>query len=111
MTNLKSKLLAAKKRKPVAVTIFGEVYQITRLSAARIAAHENKMSKVSTSPDKVLNLTCDLILESIIDETGKPAKANTTPSELLEVYCPAELIEAMEVITKANFDLTEAKNV
>lgn len=108
--NLKSKLLAAKKRKPVTVEIFGDKYQIMRLPAARIAAHENKMAKVAEQADKVLDLTCRLILESIVDEKGVAAKVNTTPSELLEAYCPAELVNAMETIIKSNFDLTKAKN-
>jgi hypothetical protein len=115
MNALKSRLLTAMILAPITIKIFGDEYQIKRLSAARLAKHDKSINAARTAQDgdALAKAHAQLVLDSLIDGDGVAADS-TKPSELMEVHDNLSLVEAASTVIKANFGmdgaLEEAKN-
>ena len=110
MTNLKSKLLSAKKRTPIKVHIFGDDFEAVCCPAAKIADYNKQVKNAKGDDDKILNLAAQFVLDSLLEEDGSIAAASVTPDELKAIYTYGEIFSAFHKITEINTDIEAAKN-
>lgn len=115
MKNIRDRLLTRPALAPITVKLFGEQYEIKRLSAAHLAKHDKAVISARDSQNGVAlaKAHAQIVLDSIIDGDGVAAD-NTTAADLMDIYDNVALIDAANVVIHANFGqvgaLEEAKN-
>lgn len=107
---IKDKLLKPSNRLPVVVDIFGDHFEIQRASAARIDEFNQKFKESADDSTEAIDVACAFILESMLEEDGSRSCDSVSIKDLKQVYCQAEIINAMHKIVTANLSLDEAKN-
>lgn len=115
MTNLKSRLFAARAPMLTTVNILGGEFQLKLLTAARLSDHDKKIVEAKNNQDAaaISKLTVGLLLDSIVDGDGV-ASDTISIAEFQEQFNPREIASASSELFKANFSLDgaldEAKN-
>ncbi|KYO58404.1 hypothetical protein [Vibrio parahaemolyticus] len=109
--SIKSLLLTPEKPVPVTRTLLGAELELIRLSAARLSEFEKSRVKYSQeqNADKLNENTAKLVLDSIIDEHGKPMSQSVKPGELLQAKSVAAINSAMRVVLELNYMMDSAE--
>ncbi|WP_412497292.1 hypothetical protein [Vibrio fluvialis] len=114
---LKNQLLKPMAPVPVKRMLLGSEFPLQRLTAARLSCYDKEIKEYEKAADgeKIQLISASLILDSILDEKGKPMSDSVTPEQLLNVHTAFALSSAVQVICKLNYmddgAEDEAKNV
>ncbi|MCJ8337573.1 MAG: hypothetical protein MJK10_03800 [Pseudomonadales bacterium] len=106
---LKSKLLAPPKREPIQVKMLEGKFPVQRMSTARLSEIDAKMAELRSKgvTDDINLYTAGVILDSILDEKGKPMSKSVKPQQLLETYPPGQIAEALNAVYSASYGGSE----
>ena len=103
--NLKEQLLNPVVSKPVSVQMFNREFLVKKMSTARLMDIEKKMEQLGkgSSPEGVNHFTAEVILEAMVDEDGASMTKDISPDELLELYDPKSISDALNAVYTANY--------
>ncbi|EGR2774163.1 hypothetical protein V6956_004595 [Vibrio parahaemolyticus] len=103
--SLKALLLTPETPVPVTRTLLGGEFELIRLPADRLSQFEKNRVKYSQEqdPDKLNDNTAMLVLDSIIDEDGRPMSKTIKPKELLKTKSVTAINAAMRVVLQLNY--------
>ncbi|EKO3721377.1 hypothetical protein P0F40_000832 [Vibrio metschnikovii] len=103
--SIKQKLLTPAPKPPVDLQLLRETFLVRRLSAQLLAHYNQAFVKAQTSDngDAAVQASASLVLDSIIDEDGRPLSESVTPDEIIKIYDHEDLKGAVDKLMSFNF--------
>jgi len=109
--NLKKQLLKPALQTAIKLSLFGAEYPVRHLTASRLNLHDKAIKKHQADQDGEALNTCSaqLVLDSLVDEDNQPMADSITPEQLMDLYSPVQINDAVSAITRLNFLGEEAE--
>ncbi|MCG3726319.1 hypothetical protein [Vibrio cincinnatiensis] len=103
--SIKQKLLTPAPKPPVELQLLRETFLVRRLSAQLLAHYNQEFVKARTSDDSdaAVQASASLVLDSIIDEDGRPLSDSVSPDEIIKIYDHEDLKDAVDKLMSFNF--------